>query len=236
MNELFVNIKVDREERPDLDSIYMQAVQALTGQGGWPMTVFLTPEGVPFFGGTYYPPEDRQGMPSFTRSAAVGRRCVRKRRDAVASTSAQLRQIYDSAKGRAQSQGPLTPHTLDLAYRALAQHYDIRHGGFDGAPKFPPTDVARFSAALLEAHRNELRTRDGDGIVPQNVAGRALRSGWAAAFTATPSTRSGSCRTSRRCSTTTPFSCGLERTSGRRPAMRKRAASPPRRSPGLAAR
>ncbi|MEO7502548.1 MAG: thioredoxin domain-containing protein, partial [Gemmatimonadaceae bacterium] len=64
MNELFVNIKVDREERPDLDSIYMQAVQALTGQGGWPMTVFLTPEGVPFFGGTYYPPADRQGMPS----------------------------------------------------------------------------------------------------------------------------------------------------------------------------
>src|ERR1700694_3133782 len=67
MNDLFVNIKVDREERPDLDSIYMQAVQALTGQGGWPMTVFLTPEGVPFFGGTYYPPEDRQGHPSFRR-------------------------------------------------------------------------------------------------------------------------------------------------------------------------
>ncbi|MEP6905675.1 MAG: thioredoxin domain-containing protein, partial [Gemmatimonadales bacterium] len=139
MNELFVNIKVDREERPDLDSIYMQAVQALTGQGGWPMTVFLTPEGVPFFGGTYYPPEDRQGMPSFTRVLQSVADAWTNRRDAVASTSDQLKQIYDSAKGRAQSQGPLTPHTLDLAYRSLAQHYDIRHGGFDGAPKFPPT-------------------------------------------------------------------------------------------------
>ena len=139
MNELFVNIKVDREERPDLDSIYMQAVQALTGQGGWPMTVFLTPEGVPFFGGTYYPPEDRQGMPSFTRVLHSVADAWTNRRDAVASTSGQLKQIYDSAKGRAQSQGPLTPHALDLAYRALAQHYDIRHGGFDGAPKFPPT-------------------------------------------------------------------------------------------------
>ncbi len=139
MNELFVNIKVDREERPDLDSIYMQAIQALTGQGGWPMTVFLTPEGVPFFGGTYYPPVDRQGMPSFTRVLHSVADAYARRRDTVASTSARLRQIYDSAKGRAQSQGPLTPHTLDLAYRGLAQHYDIRHGGFDGAPKFPPT-------------------------------------------------------------------------------------------------
>ena len=139
MNELFINIKVDREERPDLDSIYMQAVQALTGQGGWPMTVFLTPEGVPFFGGTYYPPEDRQGMPSFTRVLHSVADAWTNRRDAVASTSTQLKQIYDSANGRSQSQGPLTPHALDLAYRALAQHYDIRHGGFDGAPKFPPT-------------------------------------------------------------------------------------------------
>ncbi|HEY4955465.1 MAG TPA: DUF255 domain-containing protein, partial [Gemmatimonadaceae bacterium] len=139
MNELFVNIKVDREERPDLDSIYMQAVQALTGQGGWPMTVFLTPEGVPFFGGTYYPPEDRQGMPSFTRVLHSVADAWSSRRDAITSTSVQLRQIYDSAKGRAERQGALTAHALDLAYRALAQHYDIPNGGFDGAPKFPPT-------------------------------------------------------------------------------------------------
>jgi len=138
MNELFVNIKVDREERPDLDSIYMQAVQALTGQGGWPMTVFLTPEGAPFFGGTYYPPADRQGMPSFRRVMQSVVDAYTNRRDAITSTSEQLREIYatDALTPGGES---LDAHTLDLAYRAHAQRYDIRHGGFGGAPKFPPT-------------------------------------------------------------------------------------------------
>ncbi len=139
MNELFVNIKVDREERPDLDSIYMQAVQALTGRGGWPMTVFLTPEGVPFYGGTYYPPADRQGMPSFRRVLSSVADAYANRRDAIADTSEQLRKIYDTAGTLAQSKGLLTPHTLNLAYRGLAQQYDIQNGGFGGAPKFPPT-------------------------------------------------------------------------------------------------
>jgi uncharacterized protein YyaL (SSP411 family) len=138
MNELFVNIKVDREERPDLDSIYMQAIQALTGQGGWPMTVFLTPEGAPFFGGTYYPPADRQGMPSFRRVMQSVADAYTNRRDAITSTSDQLRQIYatDALTPGGES---LDAHALDLAYRAHAQRYDIRHGGFGGAPKFPPT-------------------------------------------------------------------------------------------------
>jgi uncharacterized protein len=138
MNELFVNIKVDREERPDLDSIYMQAVQALTGQGGWPMTVFLTPEGAPFFGGTYYPPADRQGMPSFRRVMQSVADAYTSRRDAITSTSEQLRQIYatDALTPGGES---LDAHALDLAYRAHAQRYDIRNGGFGGAPKFPPT-------------------------------------------------------------------------------------------------
>jgi uncharacterized protein YyaL (SSP411 family) len=138
MNELFVNIKVDREERPDLDSIYMQAVQALTGQGGWPMTVFLTPEGVPFFGGTYYPPADRQGMPSFRRVMQSVADAYTNRRDAITSTSEQLRQIYDT-ETLAKSDGTLNAHTLELAYRSHAQRYDIRNGGLGGAPKFPPT-------------------------------------------------------------------------------------------------
>ncbi len=138
MNELFVNIKVDREERPDLDSIYMQAVQALTGQGGWPMTVFLTPEGVPFFGGTYYPPADRQGMPSFRRVMQSVADAYTNRKDAITSTSEQLRQIYDT-EALAKDDGTLNAHTLELAYRSHAQRYDIRNGGFGGAPKFPPT-------------------------------------------------------------------------------------------------
>jgi len=138
MNQLFVNIKVDREERPDLDSIYMQAVQALTGHGGWPMTVFLTPEGVPFFGGTYYPPADRQGMPSFRRVMQSVADAYRNRRDAITSTSEQLRQIYD-IETLTKTEDALNAHTLELAYRSHAQRYDIRHGGFGGAPKFPPT-------------------------------------------------------------------------------------------------
>jgi uncharacterized protein len=139
MNELFVNIKVDREERPDLDSIYMQAVQALTGHGGWPMTVFLTPDGAPFYGGTYYPPTDRQGMPSFKRVLRSVADAYASRREAIASTAEQLRGIYDSSAALTRSEGVLTPHAFDLAYRGLAQKYDIRNGGFDGAPKFPPT-------------------------------------------------------------------------------------------------
>jgi uncharacterized protein YyaL (SSP411 family) len=139
MNELFVNIKVDREERPDLDSIYMQAVQALTGQGGWPMTVFLTPEGLPFYGGTYYPPTDRQGMPSFRRVLQSVADAYANRRDAVDNTSKELIRIYDSSALFGQPGADVTAHTLELAYRGLARQYDIRNGGFGGAPKFPPT-------------------------------------------------------------------------------------------------
>ena len=144
MNEKFINIKVDREERPDIDSIYMQAVQALTGQGGWPMTVFLTPFGEPFYGGTYYPPEERQGMPSFPRILNAVSDAYENKRDSVSHTSQKLREIYDVAKMQARSEGALTPHALDLAYRGVAQKYDVRHGGFEGAPKFPPTMTLDF--------------------------------------------------------------------------------------------
>ena len=144
MNEKFINIKVDREERPDLDNIYMQAVQALTGHGGWPMTMFLTPFGEPFYGGTYYPPEERQGMPSFSRVLNAVSDAYRNKPDSVAQTSRQLREIYESAKLQARSEGALTPHALDLAYRGIAQKYDVRHGGLEGAPKFPPTMALDF--------------------------------------------------------------------------------------------
>jgi len=144
MNENFINIKVDREERPDIDSIYMQAVQALTGHGGWPMTVFLTPHGEPFYGGTYFPPEDRHGMPSFTRILESVSEAYRTRPEAIAQTTRQLLELYESSKLRARSEGALTPHALDLAYRGLAQGYDVRHNGFGDAPKFPPTMALDF--------------------------------------------------------------------------------------------
>ncbi|MHB1862495.1 MAG: thioredoxin domain-containing protein [Gemmatimonadaceae bacterium] len=137
MNARFVCIKVDREERPDLDAIYMQAVQALTGHGGWPMTVFLTPEGEPFYGGTYYPPDDRHGMPSFRRVLEAVSDAYATRRGDVRKTTDMLRQIYDAAAAPATATGALDAALLERAYRAAAAEYDARHGGFRGAPKFP---------------------------------------------------------------------------------------------------
>ena len=137
MNERFVCIKVDREERPDLDGIYVQAVQALTGQGGWPMTVFLTPDGEPFYGGTYYPPTDRHGMPGFRRVLEAVADAYANRRADVARTTDMLRQMYAATAAVAEAEGPLVPELLDRAYRLTAAEYDVRHGGFRGAPKFP---------------------------------------------------------------------------------------------------
>jgi uncharacterized protein YyaL (SSP411 family) len=139
MNERFVNIKVDREERPDLDGIYMQAVQAMTGHGGWPMTVFLTPEGVPFYGGTYFPKEDRHGMPSFRRILTAVSDAYRNKPADIARTAASVREMYDNAVAETRSAGPLTTALLDSAFRDLAARHDERYGGFEGAPKFPQT-------------------------------------------------------------------------------------------------
>jgi uncharacterized protein len=137
MNEHFVCIKVDREERPDLDGIYMQAVQAMTGQGGWPMTVFLTPDAVPFFGGTYFPPEDQHGMPSFTRILTAITDAYRNKRGDIGRTVASMREFYSASSERVPTSGPLTPAIFERAARGLAQAFDHRNGGFGAAPKFP---------------------------------------------------------------------------------------------------
>ncbi|MGH7651610.1 MAG: thioredoxin domain-containing protein [Gemmatimonadaceae bacterium] len=144
MNERFVNIKVDREERPDLDGIYMQAVQALTGHGGWPMTMFLTPDGTPFYGGTYFPPDDRHGLPSFKRVLESVGDAYAKRRGAVAETAENLKQIYETSRIGAQPRGALSPSILEAAYQSLGDAYDEQNGGFGGAPKFPATMTLDF--------------------------------------------------------------------------------------------
>ena len=144
MNEHFVCIKVDREERPDLDAIYMQAVQAMTGHGGWPMTVFLTPQGEPFYGGTYFPPVERHGMPSFRRLLSTISDAYHNRKEAVASTTRQLREVFDAASSLAAAGGALDRAVLEGAYRSLAHTYDQPHGGFGGAPKFPPSMALDF--------------------------------------------------------------------------------------------
>ena len=147
MNEKFINIKVDREERPDIDNIYMQAVQAMTGHGGWPMTMFLLPDGSPFYGGTYFPPEDRHGIPSFTKVLNAVSDAFLQRREGVTQSAEQLKQIYEgnlvTGRGQAPATG-LSPQMLDVAFRALQQRYDETNGGFGAAPKFPATMVLDF--------------------------------------------------------------------------------------------
>jgi uncharacterized protein len=137
MNDLYVNVKVDREERPDVDSIYMTAVQAMTGHGGWPMTVFLTPDGAPFYGGTYFPPEPRHGLPSFRQVLVAVEQAYRRRRDEVEENAAGLRAALERSTLLRDPAEGLTPATLDDAFRSLVASYDQRHGGFGGAPKFP---------------------------------------------------------------------------------------------------
>jgi len=147
MNELFVNVKVDREERPDIDSVYMQAVQSMTGQGGWPMTVFLTPEGEPFYAGTYFPPVDRYGMPSFRRVLASVADAYVTKQDRVARTAAAVREIYAAAAAPALANGTLSTRTLERAYRGLASRFDEQNGGFDvgAGPKFPQAMALDFA-------------------------------------------------------------------------------------------
>ncbi|HTA73716.1 MAG TPA: thioredoxin domain-containing protein [Gemmatimonadaceae bacterium] len=151
MNEQFVNIKVDREERPDVDGIYMQAVQAMTGHGGWPMTMFLTPAGEPFYGGTYFPPRDRHGLPAFTRVLRSVSEAYRSRRGELEESTRRLRELYDVVGATAEATGEITAGTLDRAYQSIAARYDSRNGGFEGAPKFPMAMVLDF--ALRHAHR-----------------------------------------------------------------------------------
>ena len=145
MNELFVNIKVDREERPDLDAIYMSAVQAMTGHGGWPMTVFLTPDGVPFYGGTYFPPDDRQGMPSFRRVLASVSTAFRERRGDVEAAAGQVRTMFARMHEAQAAAGAPTVALLAGAARGVARRFDDRYGGFEGAPKFPHAMALDFA-------------------------------------------------------------------------------------------
>jgi uncharacterized protein YyaL (SSP411 family) len=137
MNRHFVNVKVDREERPDVDQIYMQAVQSMTGHGGWPMTVFLTPDGAPFYGGTYFPPTDRHGLPGFPRLLQSIAEAWRSRRDEVLHSSTQIAAELNRGERLRGSATLLTDEVLFAAYQGLSAQADERRGGSEGAPKFP---------------------------------------------------------------------------------------------------
>jgi uncharacterized protein YyaL (SSP411 family) len=158
MNEHFICIKVDREERPDIDAVYMEAVQTMTGQGGWPMTVFLTPEGVPFYGGTYFPPEDRYGMPSFQRLLGAIAELWEERRDEAIEQGEKLMQHIGGIERLAPSTDPITDVILREAFRVLRQSFDAEWGGFGAAPKFPQPMVCDFLLRLSARGREEAGT------------------------------------------------------------------------------
>ena len=150
LNAHFISIKVDREERPDLDRIYMGAVQALTGQGGWPMSVFLTPDGEPFYGGTYFPKTPRYGMPAFTQVLRAIAEAWSSRRDELLEGGVRLAQaLREQAAGAATEAGALSTATLEQAYHTLRRSFDATHGGWGGAPKFPQPMILEF---LLHYH------------------------------------------------------------------------------------
>jgi uncharacterized protein YyaL (SSP411 family) len=137
LNEHFVSIKVDREERPDVDQIYMNAVQLLTGQGGWPLSMFLTPDQRPFYGGTYFPPDDRYGRPGFKRLLRAVAEAWQARRDELVAQAAELTGHLKELGNVRREEGELEPELIRSAVRALAANFDPAHGGFGGAPKFP---------------------------------------------------------------------------------------------------
>jgi len=172
MNELFVNIKVDREERPDLDTIYMNAVQMMTHHGGWPMTVFLTPDAVPFYGGTYFPPQDRYNMPGFPRILTSVAEAYRVRPTDIAETSNSLLGELRRMSVSDSSDQAIETELLDAAFVGIVRNYDSNNGGFGGAPKFPPAMSLEF---LLRVHE---RTGNTDALeIIDNTAEKMAHGG-----------------------------------------------------------
>ena len=181
LNKNFISIKVDREERPDIDSIYMDAVQAISGQGGWPLTAFLTPQGVPFFGGTYYPPEDRQGMPGFPKVINSVLDAFTNRRSQVTDAGDRIiEHLKNNSNFKSDSNGKLESDLVDQSYNKIKASYDSINGGFGTMPKFPQVPLLEFllrysdtrnSDEALEMVTHTLDTMGSGGIHDQLQGG-----------------------------------------------------------------
>jgi uncharacterized protein YyaL (SSP411 family) len=153
MNSSFVCVKVDREERPDVDALYMEAVQSMTGHGGWPLNVFLTPEQVPFYGGTYYPPEAHRGMPSWKQVLQAIAASWEENSAEIRAGGERIRERLSGAALLEPSAEPIEQSALQEALASLRESYDERHGGFGGAPKFPQAPVIEFLLARAGGER-----------------------------------------------------------------------------------
>jgi uncharacterized protein YyaL (SSP411 family) len=164
MNERFVNVKVDREERPDVDALYMDATVSMTGQGGWPMTVFLTPDGEPFYAGTYFPPEPRHGMPSFPQLLLAVDEAWRTQRGAIVAQAHTLVEAVGRSARTVPSAEPLTGALLAEAERGIARTFEPTYGGFGRAPKFPPASTLEFLLRRRSPEALEMVTTTLDGM------------------------------------------------------------------------
>ncbi len=175
MNEHFVPIKLDREERPDLDAIYMEACQAMTGHGGWPLNVFLTPEQVPFYAGTYFPPEDRGGMPSWRRILEAVAEAWTEKRDQIRAGSERVAERLRGGAGLDPSPDELDPKVMDDAVAGLRMSFDAVNGGFGSAPKFPPASALEFllRRGEMEMTAHTLRAMASGGMYDQIGGGFA---------------------------------------------------------------
>ncbi|MEA2148308.1 MAG: uncharacterized protein QOD69_138, partial [Solirubrobacteraceae bacterium] len=175
MNEHFVCVKVDREERPDVDALYMEAVQAMTGSGGWPLNVFITPEQVPFYAGTYFPPQPRQGMPSWPMVLGAVADAWEAKRDEIREQSAQLATRLSGAARLKPTAGPFDAAVLDEAVASLRSHFDAVNGGWGGAPKFPASSTIEFLLRRGETAMplQTLRSMASGGIFDQVGGGFA---------------------------------------------------------------
>ena len=172
MNARFVCVKVDREERPDVDAIYMDAVQAMTGQGGWPLNVFLTPEQLPFYGGTYFPPQPMRGMPSWTQVLEAIAEEWDLRGAEIRADAERIRERLAGGALLSPATAPVDPDSLDAAVTTLAESFDGEHGGFGGAPKFPQAPVIELllgEAALGNGSAGEMALATLDGIVAGGI-------------------------------------------------------------------
>ena len=166
MNERFVSIKVDREERPDLDAVYMEAVQMLTGSGGWPMTVFLTPQGQPFYGGTYFPPVDRQNMPGFPRLLLSVSEAYRTNPEEIQRVTKELQERMGRTGQLPKDGGEINEDVLHQAYSALATAFDYQNGGIGAAPKFPQPMTQEF---LLRHHHRGFKDTSARSLEMVNL-------------------------------------------------------------------
>src|SRR5919201_6467308 len=175
MNDLFVCVKVDREERPDVDAIYMDAVLAMTGHGGWPLNAFLTPDAVPFYAGTYFPPTPRQGMPSWRMVLEGVARAWREQRDDIIDGSQRIVARLQATAAIEAPDAELDPAALDEAVTALRRTYDAEHGGWGGAPKFPAASTIEFLLRRGERRMalHTLRRMAGGGMYDQIGGGFA---------------------------------------------------------------